>query len=186
MEFAYEIAKPLTDILNTSLREGIVPQQWKDAVVVPLPKSHPPTTGRIIPWIASFHEGRCQRTRYRGSLSHTERLTCGLAQGNKLGPIVFIVHVNKLPHDTPSWSFVDDLNVIESRPVSQPPRIQNDVDQLSSWAVENKMKLNPGKCKAMHICFSRNPPPPPALNIDGHLLKVLKLRSVLESHSKKI
>ncbi|KAI8481792.1 hypothetical protein Bbelb_404850 [Branchiostoma belcheri] len=82
--------------------------------------------------------------------------------------LVFIVHVNKLPGiiDTPSWSFVDDLNVIESRP-------------WTSWTVENKMKLNPGKCKAMHICFSRNPPPPPALNIDGHLLKVVKVAKCL-------
>ena len=38
-EFAYELSLPLTDILNSSVLEGKVPDQWKKAIVVPIPKS---------------------------------------------------------------------------------------------------------------------------------------------------
>ncbi|KAI8479873.1 Beta-1,4-galactosyltransferase 3 [Branchiostoma belcheri] len=41
------------------------------------------------------------------------------------------------------------------------------------------MRLNPGKCKTMQVCFSRNPPPPPALNIDGHQLAVVSVARCL-------
>ena len=34
-EFACELSIPVTDIFNSSLRTGIVPQAWKDAVVAP-------------------------------------------------------------------------------------------------------------------------------------------------------
>ena len=43
-EFAYEISVPFTDILNCSFKEGIVPHQWKKAIVVLIPKQ---TTARI-------------------------------------------------------------------------------------------------------------------------------------------
>ncbi|KAI8479751.1 hypothetical protein Bbelb_424990 [Branchiostoma belcheri] len=276
-EFAYELSEPIVDILNSSLLEGTVPHEWKEAVVVPLPKTSPPSIdhlrpvsltsligkicesfvaswvlqdirhcicknqfgclkGRstthclvnlanqlyktadrrgssstwvltdfskafdlvdhtvaiqhllelgvrseIIPWIVSFHTERSQRTRYQGVLSHKKQLTCGLAQGTKLGPIVFIAHVNNLPNimRSPSWAFVDDLNLIESRRTSEPPRLQHDLDELSTWTEENKMKLNPTKCKAMHICFTRNPPPPPPLSINGHVLEVVPIAKCL-------
>ncbi|CAH1266505.1 CUBN [Branchiostoma lanceolatum] len=130
----------------------------------------------IIPWIVSFHSQRSQRTRYHGALSKKKELTCGLAQGTKLGPIVFIAHVNNLTNsmNSPSRAFVDDLNLVESRRTSEPSKLQNDLDNLSSWTEKNKMKLNPSKCKAVHICFARNPPPPPPLSINGHVLEFAK------------
>ena len=41
-EFAYELSSPVTDILNCSYKEGVVPNQWKQAIVVPIPKTKPP------------------------------------------------------------------------------------------------------------------------------------------------
>ena len=35
---AYEIADPVTQILNTSFSCGVVPCQWRQAVVTPIPK----------------------------------------------------------------------------------------------------------------------------------------------------
>ena len=40
-EFAYELSSPVTDILNSSYK-GVVPKQWKQAIVVPIPKTKPP------------------------------------------------------------------------------------------------------------------------------------------------
>ncbi|PFX16746.1 hypothetical protein AWC38_SpisGene18968 [Stylophora pistillata] len=41
-EFAYELAEPITTILNTSLRSGTVPAAWKESNIIPIPKVHPP------------------------------------------------------------------------------------------------------------------------------------------------
>ncbi|KAI8482183.1 hypothetical protein Bbelb_400710 [Branchiostoma belcheri] len=48
-EFSYELSKPIANILNTSLTKGFVPQEWKDAVVVPLPKTQPPSVEKLRP-----------------------------------------------------------------------------------------------------------------------------------------
>ena len=41
-DHAYTLASPLTSIFNSSLREGVLPQEWKMANVIPLPKANPP------------------------------------------------------------------------------------------------------------------------------------------------
>ena len=41
-DFVPLLAEPLAAIYNASVREGIVPHIWKFAIVVPVPKVHPP------------------------------------------------------------------------------------------------------------------------------------------------
>ena len=48
-EFAYELSSPLTDVLNCSFREGVVPHQWKSTIVVPIPKQYPPSVDKMRP-----------------------------------------------------------------------------------------------------------------------------------------
>ena len=36
------LARPLTALFNSSLREGVIPAMWKTANVIPLPKKRPP------------------------------------------------------------------------------------------------------------------------------------------------
>ena len=40
--YAHLLAAPVTAIINSSLREGKLPDLWKTATVVPVPKKHPP------------------------------------------------------------------------------------------------------------------------------------------------
>ena len=54
-EFAYEISKPLTLIFNTSFNEGIVPSHWKQAIVVPIPKTSPATWNQLRPVSLTDH-----------------------------------------------------------------------------------------------------------------------------------
>ena len=42
--FAFELARVVCDIYNTSIRQGIFPHQLKRSLVVPIPKSSPPTS----------------------------------------------------------------------------------------------------------------------------------------------
>ena len=46
-EFAYELSVPLTEILNNSYSEGYVPEQWKKAIVIPIPKQYPPSIDKL-------------------------------------------------------------------------------------------------------------------------------------------
>jgi hypothetical protein len=43
-DFAFVIAEPICHIFNFSINNGIVPQLWKTADVVPIPQSQPPDT----------------------------------------------------------------------------------------------------------------------------------------------
>ena len=48
--FAFEISEPFCDIMNASLREGVVPVEWKQATVVPVPKVTPtPSMDKLRP-----------------------------------------------------------------------------------------------------------------------------------------
>ncbi|XP_066296186.1 uncharacterized protein [Branchiostoma lanceolatum] len=48
-EFAFELCQPLCDIMNTSLCGGVVPDVWKDADVIPVPKEMPPSLSKLRP-----------------------------------------------------------------------------------------------------------------------------------------
>jgi hypothetical protein len=43
-EYAFAISEPLCHIFNYSLQNGVVPDIWKAANVVPIPKRQPPTS----------------------------------------------------------------------------------------------------------------------------------------------
>ena len=48
-EFACEFSIPVTDIFNSSLMEGVVPQVWKDATIAPIPKETPASISKLRP-----------------------------------------------------------------------------------------------------------------------------------------
>ena len=56
-----------------------------------------------------------------------------------------------------SWGarikFVDDLTVLEVVPRNSPSLLNVVVDDIDAFAVNNNMRLNPGKCKSMTVDF---------------------------------
>ena len=118
----------------------------------------------IIPTICSFLSARSQTVRYNGVESTPLHLTCGVPQGTKLGPIIFLAMVNDAALVTElRWKYVDDLSFVEIVPKSQQSSMQEHVDSLSQWCDDNSMTPKPEKCKLMQISFLRNGPPPPVL-----------------------
>ncbi|KAI8483144.1 hypothetical protein Bbelb_391630 [Branchiostoma belcheri] len=138
----------------------------------------------LIPWICDFISNRKQRVRYRGVLSSWEQLSCGVAQGTLLGPILFLTLIDDAASNTntPTWKYVDDMNLLESRSLNQPSTLQHDLDELDDWFNTNHMLLNSRKCLTMHVNFSRNPPPLPPLQISEIPLAVVPCLKVLGLH----
>ena len=54
-QFSYELAKPLTDIIDASYKKQTVPAQWKRACVIPIPKSSPATIDNLRPGALAAH-----------------------------------------------------------------------------------------------------------------------------------
>ena len=93
--------------------------------------------------------------KYRQSFSSEVSLSCGLPQGTKLGPILFIVLVNDLQFPDPlhfSWKYVDDLSVIASPRSS----MQCAVDRVVEWSSQNSMILNTKKSCYLRFSLSRS------------------------------
>ncbi|KAI8479563.1 hypothetical protein Bbelb_427020 [Branchiostoma belcheri] len=273
-EFAYELSTPLADILNSSLGQGTTPEEWKRAIVVPIPKSRPPSVTELRPisltsilgkvaesfvaewavsdiapevdpqqfgclkgrstthclldlthelfkasdqpgtlcslvstnfskafdrvshniaicrlielglrpslvrWILDFLTNRTQVVRYHGELSDSATVTCGLPQGTILGPLIFIAYINSASQQASSkrWKFVDDLNLLDIRHRSIPTSsLQQDLTDLDKWSHDQSMVLHPGKCKVLHVQFSKVSRPLPSLQLNNIELKQVEV-----------
>ncbi len=92
--------------------------------------------------------------RIENSYSLWRKTNGGLPQGTKLGPLLFAVLVNSLLKDWPGRvKFVDDTTALEIIPRCSPSVLPIVVNQISYYANQRGMKLNPRKCKEMGITF---------------------------------
>jgi len=84
------------------------------------------------------------------------RVTSGVPQGSVLGPLLFLAYVTDIWRNMESTIrlFADDC-VIYRKIINNEDRgkLQKNLFSLGEWAVENAMKMNPSKSKA--ICFAR-------------------------------
>ena len=108
----------------------------------------------LLRWVACFLQGKAQVTHVGASVSAPLYLNGGIPQGTKLGPVLFAVMVNDLVQ---SWGarikFVDDLTVLEVVPRNSPSLLNEVVDYIHAFAVNNNMRLNPRKCKTVTVDF---------------------------------
>ena len=93
-----------------------------------------------------------------GQISEEVRVTSGVPQGSVLGPLLFIAYVNDIWRYMESTVrlFADDC-VIYRKIINNADmeKLQKDLDRLGEWAVENEMKINPSKSKAVRFTRAR-------------------------------
>jgi hypothetical protein len=79
-------------------------------------------------------------------------------QGSVLGPLLFLAHVNDIWRNVESHIrlFADDCllyrRIRESRDIEN---LQEDLNRLREWAIENEMRINPSKSKAVSLTKAR-------------------------------
>src|ERR1051325_4699136 len=86
--------------------------------------------------------------------SNTALINAGVIQGSALGPATFIICASDLHAITPgntTCKYADDVYIII--PASNTSSVQIELDNISSWASSNNLRLNPDKSN--EIIFKR-------------------------------
>ena len=81
-----------------------------------------------------------------------------MPQGSILGPLLFLTYVNDILGNTVSnvRLFANDCIIYRKiKDSSDTAKLQTDLNRLGEWAVENEMKINPGKSKAVSFTKAR-------------------------------
>ena len=125
---------------------------------------------------------RKQRVKLNGVYSEWLNVPAGVPQGTRLGPWLFLVLRNDLSLPDGSfamWNFADDTTVLEIVPPSKQSALQQAIDFISTWSQDNRLQLNPSKCKELHSCFKSSPPAHSAVELDGFVFERVNSAKVL-------
>ncbi|XP_078594556.1 uncharacterized protein LOC144872371 [Branchiostoma floridae x Branchiostoma japonicum] len=180
-EFAYELSAPLADVLNASLVQGSIPDEWKRAIVVPIPKSKPPSVNELRPisltsilgkvaesfvaeWAVSDISNQVDPQQF-GCLRGRSTTHCLLNLTDEL------FKATDEPKTLCSLVSTDFSKAFD--------RLQNDLTDLDKWSHDQHMVLHPKKCQVMHIHFSKAAPVPYPLYLNDIELQQVKVMRIL-------
>ena len=117
--------------------------------------------GFMLNFIRGYLHDRQQRVVVYGKMSSTLPVKSGVPQGSILGPLLFILFINDITECTSPGTnialYADDTKLWRKISSYEDCDILNkDIDALHKWAITNKMKFHPEKCKALSL--SLRPP----------------------------
>ena len=103
--------------------------------------------GTALKWFQSYLYGRKQVCRINNTESSKTNLHCGVPQDSNLGPLLFLIYINDLPHclqTTTASMFADDTNLSCTGRTSADIeyKINKDLDNIRKWITCNKLTLN--------------------------------------------
>ncbi|XP_033122284.1 uncharacterized protein LOC117121253, partial [Anneissia japonica] len=85
------------------------------------------------------------------------KVTCGILQGTKLGPVLFLLLINDAcVGSCRRWKYVDDLTLGEVVNKGARPSMQEMLNDLNDWCNENNMTPKPSKCHIMTVNFLKD------------------------------
>ncbi|XP_071948970.1 uncharacterized protein [Antedon mediterranea] len=132
----------------------------------------------IIPTICSFLTDRTMNTKYTGCTSTSSKITCGVQQGTKLGPVLFLVLINDAcVGSCRRWKYVDDLTLGEVVSKGARPTMQEMLNDVNDWCRKNNMIPKPSKCHIMTVNFLKDisvDAASPIFNLNGSNLDVVE------------
>ena len=112
--------------------------------------------GRLLKFIKGYLCGREQQVVLGNSISSRKHVLSGVPQGSILGPILFVLFINDITQGLSTGTeialYADDTKIWRNI-LSESDNIvlQNDVNYLNNWSIENKMCFHPKKCKVVSV-----------------------------------
>ena len=108
-------------------------------------------------WFYSYLDGRTQTVIVNGCKSNPFKASSGVAQGSRLGPLLFAAYINdraQVINFSNFAMFADDcrlsMKIVNPQDAS---KLQSDITNVASWLAANKLQINESKC--LKITFSR-------------------------------
>ena len=117
----------------------------------------------IIQWMCSFVRHRRQRVKIGSVMSDWLQMDEGMPQGSYLGPLTFIMLIDKLQTSCMTHKFVDDTTLSEIVAKFATSRMQECCNDLVEQTQEVRMIVNDRKTKEMIIGPILKDPPPDLL-----------------------
>jgi hypothetical protein len=109
---------------------------------------------RVVIRVRALLVGHTRRVRVGGQLCKKVKVTSGVPQDSILGPLLFLVYVNDIWRNNDSTITLFGGKCVIYRKIANKndiEKLQKNLDTLGERAVENRMKINPGKSKAIRF-----------------------------------
>ena len=116
--------------------------------------------GQLLKFFVSYLKGRVQRVVVGGEFSEAQSVLSGVPQGSILGPTLFVLFINDIGNEIDPMStiklYADDTKLYRKISKSNDHEVlQKDINSLNDWALRNKMKFHPNKCKVLSVSLKR-------------------------------
>ena len=116
--------------------------------------------GPLLSLVKDFLSDRLQRVVLNGQTSSWKEILAGVPQGSILGPLLFLIFINDLPHGLESnvKIFAEDTSLFSTitNPLLRTIKLNNDLGMIYVWANQWKISFNPDPNKqAVEICFTK-------------------------------
>lgn len=111
----------------------------------------------FLNWMESYLRDRLSHVVVESIKYKSFVVTSGVPQGSILGPLLFLLFINDIGscfHTSNYLLYADDLKIFKKiRHVTDLVDVQNDLNRLNIWCLNNRLALNGKKC--FHITFSK-------------------------------
>lgn len=143
--------------------------------------------GHPLELVRSYLSDRSQFVSVGGSASADRDMTLGVAQGSKLGPLLYLIYTNDLgclPLKGKVMMYADDIAVLyrcrDSETLSR--ELQHDMDLISGYFRVNRLLLNVSKSKVMYFGRRSLREASRVLMIDGSVVESVSTFKYLDSN----
>ena len=129
--------------------------------------------GSVLQWFTSYLSDRSQYVSINSVNSEKHKLWCGVPQGSVAGPLLFIMFTTPLQdivsaHNISCMAYADDMQLYITFDAvdrsSAIRRMENCLNDVRSWALQNKLSLNDSKTELLHF-HSKYASIPPQISI---------------------